>query len=147
MLSEVLDGLKVYFDFTLADHLLYRPEKEQHKLLGIINPVFTKKGSSADDSTTVDSVANEDPVCGRLPSQVYGPIHLLRLFLKLPHFLSCTQLPPNHMQLLQVHCRDLLSYMCSRRQDLFQEDHYYLTTPSNSGDSEDPPLESIPARK
>lgn len=129
----MLDGIKVYFDFTLADHLLYRPEKEEHKVLGIVNPVFSKKTAShshlCDDSLNAES-ANEHPVCGRLPSQVYGPVHLLRLFVKLPYFLSCTQLPPSHVQLLHACFRDLLNYLCLRKHELFLEEHYHDTTSS-----------------
>lgn len=117
LLCEVLDGIKVYFDFTLLDHLLYGPEKEQHKLLGILNPVFSKKGGSTLPPHLCDGSAGQNAscvgeqhlVCGRFPSQVYGPIHLLRLFVKMPHFLSCTQLPLNHVQLLQNYFCDLLT--------------------------------------
>lgn len=31
LLAEVLDGVKIYFDFMLADHLLYNQEKAQYK--------------------------------------------------------------------------------------------------------------------
>ena len=31
LLAEVLDGVKIYFDFMLADHLLYSQEKAQYK--------------------------------------------------------------------------------------------------------------------
>lgn len=114
LLSEVLDGLKVYFDFTLFDHLLYGPEKEQHKALCVINPVFTKKQAASQNALPapfcdgLPGASGHEHLCPCLPSQVYGPVHLLRLFVKLPHFLTCTQLPPNHANLLHLHCRDLL---------------------------------------
>ena len=35
LLAEVLDGVKIYFDFMLRDHLLYEQEREQYdRLLG-----------------------------------------------------------------------------------------------------------------
>lgn len=104
----MLDGLKVYFDFILFDHLLYGPEKEQHKALGVINPVFTKKQAASQNPLCDGLPGVSGPEHSCLPSQVYGPIHLLRLFVKLPQFLTCTQLPPNHANLLHLHCRDLL---------------------------------------
>lgn len=33
LLSEILDGVKIYFDFMLEDHLLYGPEREQYRIL------------------------------------------------------------------------------------------------------------------
>lgn len=109
LLSEVLDGIKVYFDFTLADHLLYAPEREQHRLLGIINPVFSKKASTQQQGGV--PVDTERQLQGRLPSQVYGAVHLLRLFVRLPHFLMAAQLPSSHLQPLHNHFRDFLGYV------------------------------------
>lgn len=109
LLSEVLDGLKVYFDFTLWDHLLYGPEKEQHKMLGVSNPVFSKKMSNSLPVHLCDGPtggSGHQHSYGHVPSQVYGPIHLLRLFVKLPHFLTCAQVPASN---IHVHCRDLLA--------------------------------------
>lgn len=48
---------------------------------------------------------------GGMPSQVYGPIHLLRLFVRLPQFLFRAQLPPGNVNLLHLHFRDLLGYV------------------------------------
>lgn len=98
----------MYFDFSLLDHLLYGPEKEQHKALGVVNPVFTKKTSNIPPVHLSDGPAGVSGHEHCVPSQVYGPIHLLRLFVKLPHFLTCAQLPANHVQQLYLHCRDLL---------------------------------------
>lgn len=33
LLAEVLDGVKIYFDFMMEDHLLYAPEREQYRLV------------------------------------------------------------------------------------------------------------------
>ena len=105
LLSEVLDGIKTYFDFTLADHLLYVEEKEQHNSLGVLNPVFYGKKTSSHVMT------EEDMERRNLPSHVYGPAHLLRLFVQLPQFLTCTQMPPGNLHLLQLNCKDLLGYV------------------------------------
>lgn len=65
-----------------------------------------------------------------MPSQVYGAEHLLRLFLKFPLFLSRAQLPLSHIQLLHQYFKDLLSYLCNRRTELFLEENYYDVGPS-----------------
>ncbi len=46
------------------------------------------------------------------PSSVYGAEHLLRLFVRLPLFLSRVQLPSTHLQTLQQYLRDLLGSVC-----------------------------------
>ena len=104
LLSEVLDGLKVYFDFMLADHLLYSVEKDQHRSLGVLNPVYSNKKTAA----ALHLVAAQDGLTGSMPSKVYGATHLLRLFVRLPHFLTCAQLPSAHVQVLHTHFKDLL---------------------------------------
>lgn len=117
LLSEVLDGIKVYFDFTLFDHLLYGPEKEQHRALGMINPVFTKKQAASQNAPPaplcdgLSGASGHETLYQCLPSQVYGFIHLLRLFVKLPDFLTRAQLPASHAHLLHLHCRDLLGWV------------------------------------
>ena len=158
LLSEVLDGIKVYLDFTLEDHLLYGPEREQFKA---VMGRQRSKGSpskhghpqrhdteNATDSNVhvqspkshlehtprvADSPAlrfNSEPATGGnpwqpiMPSQVYGAEHLLRLFLKIPLFLSRAQVPSNHLQLLHPHFRELLAYLCSQRVQLFREENY-----------------------
>ena len=59
-----------------------------------------------------------------MPSQIYGAEHLLRLFLKFPHFLGHAGLPASHTQLLHHQFRELLAYLCGRRTELFQEENY-----------------------
>ena len=44
------------------------------------------------------------------PSQVYGPEHLLRLFVKLPTLIAATNLETSDMGLLQAHCGELIKY-------------------------------------
>jgi len=106
LLSEVLDGLKVYFNFMLADHLLYSVEKDQHRRMGVLNPVCSNKKTAS-----AHHVATQDGLTGSMPSKVYGATHLLRLFVRLPHFLMCAQVPSAHVQVLHTHFKDLLGYM------------------------------------
>lgn len=45
---EIADGLRIYFDFTLSDLLLYKQEKEQYSTMKLI-PVVT----SCEETTSV----------------------------------------------------------------------------------------------
>ena len=83
VMIEVLDGLKTYFDFTLSDHLLYGPEMPQYKIV-------------------------VEKTC-LLPSSVYGAEHLLRLFVRLPHFLCHAGISPSITQLLYCYFKELLA--------------------------------------
>lgn len=73
LVNEVMDGIKIYFDFMLKDHLLYMEEKDQYDL------VMSRKSQMApnyiEDAETVDE--NEMSLT---PSSIYGATHLLRLF-------------------------------------------------------------------
>ncbi len=152
LLAEVLDGIKIYFDFMLADHLLYPQERCQYKNVILDSAQVDRPGqelSSAKSETaalidgrseccggdgqedttaggdtrsagmqvdgpssnmvnhvpTPSSIARQRPPD---PSSVYGVEHLLRLFVRLPSFLSRAQLPGTHVQVLHVYLKDFL---------------------------------------
>ena len=73
LLIEVLDGIKIYFDFTLRDHLLYQEEREQYEY-------HVTQITSHVTSNGIDSEDNQDKIVSAPPSSFYGAIHLLRLF-------------------------------------------------------------------
>lgn len=50
---EVADGLRIYFDFTLNDLLLYNQEKEQYSTMKLI-PIVT---NTEESSNTKDETA------------------------------------------------------------------------------------------
>ncbi len=106
----MLDGLKIYFDFLLADHLLYNSEKNQYKHLAESHDfprvvTVNKIPAGALNKTTPTSHAPQE--CST-PSEVYGAEHLLRLFVRLPMFLSKAGLPLGHTQTIHTHIKDLL---------------------------------------
>ena len=73
LLAEVLDGIKIYFDFTLKDHLLHNDiEMGQYEHMLTVGHVT----SNGIDNEGVGPIRPAPPT----PSSVYGPIHLLRLF-------------------------------------------------------------------
>ena len=150
LLAEILDGIKIHFDFMLADHLLFAQERSQYKQAveerreqkhNVVKTVRNRTGQSETESrlqnngTAVNSLPQQgslenstDPVGSKMevdsrqvsrapspsdsqppmPSGIYGAEHLLRLFVRLPLFLSRAQLPTAHIQTLH-HCfKDLL---------------------------------------
>lgn len=86
---EVSEGLQYYFDASLPKLLLYRFERQQYI------EMFQKPKS--------DSM--------RVPSQVYGPEHLLRLLLKLPYLLETSAVEHDKMQAIADKVNDLAKYM------------------------------------
>ena len=162
------------------DHLLYGPEREQFQMaLNRTGPASNKPKTAtntlnrltAENSTPggnpwqpnqpkpqlEPATASRHPSESQLmPSHVYGAEHLLRLFLKFPRFLCRAQLPSAHVQLLHNHFKDLLTYLSSRRTQLFSEDNYEdpdgsqdevkPETPTGGGEGgeESPPTSATP---
>lgn len=121
LLREVLDGLKTYFDVTLSTHLLYSEEKEQFEQIveayRVSNEGLLLNGYSDCSTVGVDENVFE-------PSNVYGPHHFLRLFVKLPMFLSRARIPEKHIQELHLHLKEILEYMSANSKDLFSSGSY-----------------------
>ena len=59
-----------------------------------------------------------------LPSLVYGPIHLLRLFVKMPEILGRMPLPPKTCKLIVKYMDAVLEYF-EGHQDLFTPEVTY----------------------
>ncbi|XP_019863116.1 PREDICTED: chromatin modification-related protein EAF3-like isoform X2 [Amphimedon queenslandica] len=106
ILKEVLDGIKIYFDFMLRDHLLYSEERHQYDLEITKKRHLTNTNCVNSDEGT-PNINNDDTVM--MPSSVYGISHLLRLFVKMPLFLIQAKFPTTHINLLNQHFKDLLT--------------------------------------
>ncbi|XP_020296986.1 mortality factor 4-like protein 1 isoform X2 [Pseudomyrmex gracilis] len=101
---EVAKGIREYFNITLGLQLLYKWER----------PQFIEIMSDNSE---------------KLPSQMYGAFHLLRLFVKLGDFMSYTNLDDNSIQLLLSYFHDFLQYLQKNSSKFFNLQEDYIDPP------------------
>ncbi|VVT50619.1 uncharacterized protein SAPINGB_P002824 [Magnusiomyces paraingens] len=101
--EEVLAGVKLYFDRALGNILLYRFERQQYL-----------------------SIKQKYP--DKPASEIYGPEHLLRLFVSFPALIAQTNMDQQSIGVLREHLQDLLRYMADHKKKLFLKD-YKNTSP------------------
>ncbi|KAJ1959951.1 Esa1p-associated factor, partial [Dipsacomyces acuminosporus] len=104
IVDEIIDGLKIYFDKALGTILLYRFERYQYQQ---IRERFPDKA----------------------PSEIYGPEHLLRLFVQLPGLIAHTSMDDDAVVLLKEHLGDILKFMHRSLKAIFVE-QYENATPA-----------------
>ena len=73
-------------------------------------------------ATTCSQPAN---ATAPMPSLVYGPIHLLRLFVRLPQILGLMNLPPKTCKLIIKYIDAVLEYF-EAHPDLFSSEMYHI---------------------
>jgi len=95
VLAEMIEGLKHYFNKVVGRRLLYRCERLQY------------------------SNHMESSGMSKLPTDVYGAEHLLRLLVKLPDFVEVTAMEPNVMKLFMEILDDLLLFLSENQKVYF----------------------------
>uniref|UniRef100_A0A4X2JNR1 Uncharacterized protein n=1 Tax=Vombatus ursinus TaxID=29139 RepID=A0A4X2JNR1_VOMUR len=102
--TEVVAGIKAYFNVMLGPQLLYDFERPQYAEL-----------------------LAEDPDVS--VSQIYGAAHLLRLFVKIGDMLSYTALDEQSVALLLNYLHDFLKYLGNHAAALFSPSDYEVASP------------------
>lgn len=101
---EVTDGIREYFNVMLGTQLLYKAERKQY-----------------------NEVMKEHP--DTPASKLYGPIHLLRLFVKIGCALVYTRLDERTIQLLVLHLHDFLKFFHRNIATYFSPQDYTAPQP------------------
>lgn len=104
VLLDITEGIKEYFNATLGSQLLYKFERPQYSEILTEYP--------------------DTPM-----AQIYGSIHLLRLFAKMGPMLAYTALDEKSLQHVLTHIQDFLKYMVTNRSTLFNLQDYGNATP------------------
>ncbi|KAJ1667129.1 Esa1p-associated factor [Coemansia sp. RSA 1813] len=98
IVDEIVDGLRIYFDKALGNILLYRFERYQYKQL-------------------------REKFPDKQPSEIYGPEHLLRLFVQLPNMIAHTNMDDEAVLLIKESMTDILKYMHKAAKSLFADEY------------------------
>ncbi|KAJ2759329.1 Esa1p-associated factor, partial [Coemansia sp. BCRC 34490] len=98
VVDEIVDGLRIYFDKALGNILLYRFERYQYKQMREKYP-------------------------DKQASEIYGPEHLLRLFVQLPNMVAHTSMDDDAVQLIKENMADILKYMHKASKSLFVDEY------------------------
>ncbi|KAJ6510407.1 MRG-domain-containing protein, partial [Mycena sanguinolenta] len=105
--STVVSGLQVYFDRSLANHLLYRFERPQYTAI------------------RAKYITGQNVVIGQEKemSQIYGAEHLLRMLVTLPTMIAQSSLDAESTDIVRDYVNELLGWMLQEQSRLFQPDY------------------------
>jgi mortality factor 4-like protein 1 len=96
--DEVLSGIKLYFDRSLGNILLYRFERQQYAELRKEHPE-------------------------RQMSEIYGAEHLLRLFVSLPGLIAQTNMDAPSVSVLKGYLEEFMRFLARNQSELFSGEY------------------------
>lgn len=118
VVEEILKGLKLYFDRSLGQNLLYRFERAQYV------EYRKKNGPKMGDGDVGNSRTASGSMGGDMePSDVYGAEHFLRLFVNLPSIIVHTSMDAESIALLKEHLGEFLAYIVKEKHRLFVREY------------------------
>ncbi|KAJ7159853.1 MRG-domain-containing protein [Mycena crocata] len=103
----VVSGLQVYFDRSLANHLLYRFERPQYT------------------NVRAKYITGQEVVIGQEKemSEIYGAEHLLRMLVTLPTMIAQSSLDAESTDMVRDYVNELLTWMLQEQSRIFQSEY------------------------
>ncbi|TPX30839.1 hypothetical protein SmJEL517_g05687 [Synchytrium microbalum] len=95
IVTEVVEGIKHYFERSLGNVLLYRQERQQYQ----------------------EQLRKNDS--GKAMADIYGAEHLLRLFVQMPNLIAHTNMDQDAAEILKDHFVNILNFMARNQKELF----------------------------
>uniref|UniRef100_A0A915CDV5 Chromo domain-containing protein n=1 Tax=Parascaris univalens TaxID=6257 RepID=A0A915CDV5_PARUN len=129
-------GVQDYFNTALGTQLLYKFERPQY--LDLVNEHTTKKESIKEEQSTKRKRVSDVPTTEEgatveetfKPSDFYGFIHLLRLFVRFGSMLSLTSWSDRALQSIVSHVHNFLKFLEVNRHKFFDiETDYEVASP------------------
>ncbi|OZJ04196.1 hypothetical protein BZG36_02180 [Bifiguratus adelaidae] len=102
ILTEVVKGIKLYFDKALGNMLLYRFERNQY-------------------------VEIRKKYAGKEMSEIYGAEHLLRLFVQMPSLIAQTNMEQDTIALLRDHLSEFMKFLLKHQKQFFLSEYENAT--------------------
>lgn len=129
-LIESSHGVQDYFNTTLGSQLLYKFERPQYAEL------FEKKTEELNATLKTENGSEQAEVDGEAakkkwrPSDTYGFIHLLRLFVKFGSMLGLTNWSDKAVKTIVGHVHDFLAFLEKNRHKFYDiEKDYIVASP------------------
>lgn len=83
-----------------------------------------KNCNSSDKNVLTNGSCQQSTDAVIIPSSLYGPVHLLRLFVKMPEIIARMQMPQKTSKLIMKYLDSLLGYL-ERQPNLFTSESVY----------------------
>ena len=90
----------------------------------LVPPNLLKNSNSSDENVITNGSCQQCNDAEIIPSSMYGPVHLLRLFVKMPEIIARMQMPHKTFKLIMKYLDSLLEYLESQP-NLFTPESVY----------------------